>query len=236
MKGMEVVYHFAGLADLDTATTRPLETVSQNVMGTVHLLDAAREMGIERFVFASTIYVYSVLGGFYRCSKQAGELYIEEYQKQYGLDFTILRFGTLYGPRADARNSICKFLQSGLESGKITFSGSEDDTREYINVLDASKLSVDILSEEFKNRHIIITGHYPMKAKDVFKMIKEIMGDKVSIEYKNTKNDTHYEITPYSFTPKIGNKLVSNCYVDMGQGLLECLYEISNVNDQGTSG
>ncbi len=237
MKGKEVVYHFAGLADLDTATTRPLETVSQNVMGTVHLLDAAKEEGVERFVFASTIYVYSALGGFYRCSKQAGELYIEEYQKRYGLDFTILRFGTLYGPRADVRNSICHFLQSGLDSGKITFSGSEEDTREYINVRDASKLSVDILSEEFKNGHIIITGHYPMKAKDVFKMINEILGNKVLVEYQNTKNDTHYEMTPYSFTPKIGNKLVSNCYVDMGQGLLECLYEISkDVNGRGTSG
>jgi UDP-glucose 4-epimerase len=233
MKGKEVVYHFAGLADLDNAKTQPLETVSQNVMGTVHLLDAAKEEGVERFIFASTIYVYSALGGFYRCSKQAGELYIEEYQKRYGLDFTILRYGTLYGPRADTRNSICRFLRSGLNSGKISFSGSEEETREYINVRDASKLSVDILSEEYKNGYIIITGHYPMKAKEVFKMITEILGDKVFVEYQNNKNETHYEMTPYSFTPKIGNKLVSNCYVDMGQGLLECLYEISQ-EDNGS--
>ena len=236
MKGKEIVYHFAGLADLDTATTQPLETVNQNVVGTIHLLDAAKEEKVERFIFASTIYVYSTLGGFYRCSKQAGELYIEEYQKRYGLNFTILRYGTLYGPRADTRNSICRFLRSGLDSGKITFAGSGEETREYINVRDASKLSVDILSAEFKNEHIIITGHYPMKAKDVFKIITEILGNKVFVEYQNNKNDAHYEMTPYSFTPKIGNKLVSNCYVDMGQGLLECLYEISqDTNDLGTS-
>ena len=123
-----------------------------------------------------------------------------------------------------------------MDSEKITFAGSGEETREYINVRDASKLSVDILSEEFENEHIIITGHYPMKAKDLFKIVTEILGNKVFVEYQNNKNDAHYEMTPYSFTPKIGNKLVSNCYVDMGQGLLECLYEISqDTNDPRAS-
>ena len=100
MQGQEIVYHFAGLADLDRATDKALETVNQNIVGTVHLLDAAVASKVERFVFASTIYVYSGLGGFYRCSKQACELYIEEYQKLYDLDFTILRYGSLYDPKS----------------------------------------------------------------------------------------------------------------------------------------
>ena len=227
MQGQEIVYHFAGLADLDRATDKALEAVNQNIVGTVHLLDAAVASKVERFVFASTIYVYSGLGGFYRCSKQACELYIEEYQKLYDLDFTILRYGSLYGPRAGVSNSIRRYLKEGLENQKIAYPGTGDEVREYIHVKDAAKLSFDILAEEYKNQHIIITGHHPMKAGEMLAMVQEILSHKVSIDYACNTNESHYTITPYSFIPKVGSKLVSNLYMDMGQGFLECLQEIS---------
>lgn len=227
LAGADYVYHFAGLADLDDANTKPLETIEQNIMGTAAVLDAAVRAGIKRFVFASTIYVYSNLGGFYRCSKQACELYIEEYQKRYGLDYTVLRCGTVYGPRADSRNSVWRYLRQGLLERRIVFPGTGDETREYVHVRDAAKLSVDILAEEFRNQPVIITGHHPMKAKDMLGMIREILNNQVTIEFAGATGGAHYSITPYSFTPKIGKKLVSNCYVDMGQGLLECLQEVA---------
>jgi UDP-glucose 4-epimerase len=227
MQGQEIVYHFAGLADLDRATDKALEAVNQNIVGTVHLLDAAVASKVERFVFASTIYVYSGLGGFYRCSKQACELYIEEYQKLYDLDFTILRYGSLYGPRAGVSNSVRRYLKEGLENQKIAYPGTGDEVREYIHVKDAAKLSFDILAEEYKNQHIIITGHHPMKAGEMLAMVQEILSHKVSIDYAGNTNESHYTITPYSFIPKAGSKLVSNLYMDMGQGFLECLQEIS---------
>ncbi len=224
--GADYVYHFAGLADLDDAHTKPLETIEQNIMGTAVILDAAVRARIKRFVFASTIYVYSSLGGFYRCSKQACELYIEEYQKRYDLHYTVLRYGTVYGPRADSRNSVWRYLRQGLLERRILFPGTGEETREYVHVRDAAKLSVDILAEEFRNQHVIITGHHPMKAKDMLSMIREILNNRVTIEFAGATGSGHYSMTPYSFTPKIGKKLVSNCYVDMGQGLLECLQEI----------
>ena len=57
----------------------------------MHVLEAARVAGARRFVFASTIYVYSESGSFYRASKQAAERFIETYQERYGLDYSILR-------------------------------------------------------------------------------------------------------------------------------------------------
>src|SRR5206468_647643 len=69
--GCDVVYHFAGFADLDEAATKPQETIQDNILGTAIVLEAAAEAGVKRFIYASTIYVYSNLGGFYRCSKQA---------------------------------------------------------------------------------------------------------------------------------------------------------------------
>jgi len=106
VKGSEVVYNFAALADLNKGLKNPLDTVRINVLGNTHVMEACRRYNIQRFVYASTVYVYSRDGGFYRCSKQASEHYVEEYQKVYGLDYTILRYGSLYGPRADDSNGI----------------------------------------------------------------------------------------------------------------------------------
>jgi UDP-glucose 4-epimerase len=229
VESCDYVYHFAGLADLDDATTKPVETVKQNVLATTMLLEASVQAGVKRFVYASTIYVYGDLGGFYRCSKQAGELYIEEYQRRYGLDYTVLRYGTLYGPRADRRNSVWSYLQQALTEGKILYPGTGEETREYVHVRDAAQLSVEILGEEFRNQHVIVTGHHRMKAADMLNMIREILKDQVRIEFAGAVDEAHYSLTPYAFIPKLGKKLVSNCYVDMGQGLLECLQEMARM-------
>ena len=227
LKNQNVVFHFAGLSDLDKGTDQPLEVVNQNILGTINLLNGAVKNNIKRFVFASTIYVYSRLGGFYRCSKQATELFIEEFKNRYGLDYTVLRYGSLYGTRADNSNGIRNYLLQGLRDGKITYPGTGDEMREYINVKDAARLTTDILSPEYKNRHIVVTGHHPMKTRDMLEMIKEMLKKDITFEFSITPHDAHYNLTPYSFTPKIGSKLVSNLYVDMGQGLLECLQELS---------
>jgi len=236
VEGCDAVYNFAGIADLDTATTQPIDTINQNILGNAIVLDAVAKAGAKRFVYASTIYVYSSLGGFYRCSKQAAELYIEEYQKRYGLDFTILRYGTLYGPRADERNSVYRYLKQALVEGKITVYGTGEELREYIHVRDAAKLSADILSDEFKNKYVVISGHHPIKFKEMLHTIKEMLGHKVEIEFRHPKehprHGAHYAMTPYSFIPKIGQKFVSDRYIDIGQGLLECLHEISHETEK----
>ena len=232
IKGQDIIYHFAGMADLDQSADKPLETVSQNIMGTVHLLDAAVEFKVKRFVFASTIYVYSSLGGFYRCSKQAAELFIEEYNNRFELDFTVLRYGSLYGTRANEGNAIRRLLYQGLNNEKIVYPGTGDEVREYINVKDAARLSVDILAPEYKNQHLVLTGHHPMKSRKMLEMIREMLNPEISLEFSTSSNNYHYLLTPYSFTPKIGSKLVSNLYIDMGQGLLDCLQEIYQDSDK----
>jgi len=233
VRGCDVVYNFAGVADIEEAHQKPLETVENNILGTTIMLESCRKNEVKRFVFASTIYVYSDKGGFYRCSKQAAELYIEEYQRKFGLDYTILRYGTVFGPRADSRNSIYRYLKQAIESGKIIGGGTGDEIREYIHIRDVARLSVSILSQEYRNQHVIISGHHSMCFKDMLYMIREILGNRVEIEFTGAKDEAHYNITPYSFIPKSGQKLVSNHYVDMGQGLLECINEIYQQNLSG---
>lgn len=226
VKGHDVVYNFAGIADLDDATTRSVDTIRLNIEGNANILEACRKAVIHQFVYASTIYVYSNKGGFYRCSKQASELYIEEFNRKYGINFTILRYGTLYGPRANEKNSIYKYLKQAMEEECVICNGTGEETREYVDVRDAAHLSAEVLDDKYKNRHIIISGHHPMKFKEMILMIKEILGKNIKIEFTGIKNPDHYSSTPYSFAPKVGQKLTNHCYVDMGQGLLECLHEM----------
>ena len=86
IKGCDAIFHFAGQADIGASSKNPLVTINSNIMGTVNILELAVKYKIKRFLFASTIYVYSDLGSFYRVSKQACEKIIEEYGREYNLD------------------------------------------------------------------------------------------------------------------------------------------------------
>src|SRR4029079_17238140 len=164
----DAVYHLAGFADLNAAKTRPLDTVHANILGTVHLLEAMRAQGVSRLLFASTAYVYSREGGFYRCSKQACESYIEEYARTFGLRYTVIRYGSLYGPRADATNGVYRLLRTAMVEGRLAYSGGPDDIREYIHVEDAAKLSADVLDAAYEGQHVTLTGASPTRAADLF--------------------------------------------------------------------
>ena len=236
--GCEAVFHLAGLADLNKASTRPIETATANVVGTLNVLDAARKAGAKRFVFASTVYVYSRAGGFYRCSKQACEEYIDEYRRQFGLEYTILRFGSLYGPRADEANGVYRLLLHAARGERIRHVGTPGDTREYVHVEDAARLSVDALAPEYANQHLVVTGHHPMTLDQLFTMFSEIVGRKLDVEYVEPPEgpfDAHYRVTPYAFNPRVGRKLTSNCYVDMGQGLLQILEQLHGEGHIGSA-
>lgn len=226
--GVDAVYHLAGLADLNAARTRPLDTVEANIGGTVRLLEAMRAANVSRFLFASTVYVYSREGGFYRCSKQACESYIEEYARVAGVRYTILRYGSLYGPRADATNGVFRLLRQAMSEGRIAYTGTPDDVREYIHVEDAARLTVDALGDEFVDKHVLLTGQAPLRAADLFTMFGEILGRPIDVDYRPAggTGSGHYSVTPYAYTPKPGRKLVTTHYVDMGQGLLQLVEEI----------
>jgi UDP-glucose 4-epimerase len=226
LKDAEVVYHFAGIADINEANQRPVDTVRQNVLGTTILLEACREAGVRRVLYASTIYVHSLAGGFYRCSKQACELYLEAFQQVYGLPYTILRYGSLYGPRADATNPVHRYLTQALLEGKIDAVGDGEEIREYIHVEDAARHSVEALAPEFENQYVLITGHQPMMVKALLDMIQEILDKKLTITFRGPEALIHYRRTPYNFQPKMAKKLVGTHSLDLGQGLLACLNEI----------
>ncbi|TVQ48586.1 MAG: NAD(P)-dependent oxidoreductase [Gammaproteobacteria bacterium] len=231
--GHDAVIHLAALADLEAGLARPRDTLEINVCGTLNVLEGMRAHGIGRLLFASTVYVYSRHGGFYRCSKQAAESYIEEFARCSGIEYTILRYGSLYGPRADASNGVYRLIDKALRGEPIHHHGSPLDRREYIHVSDAARLSVQTLDAAYANRHIVITGHDALRIGDLFAMFAEMLGRPLDISYAYPDDamvaDTqrgHYGQTPYAYTPRPGHKLTAGEYVDMGQGLLQVFEEI----------
>lgn len=226
VSGADAVFDFAGLADIGESNQKPVETARINVLGNVILLEACRKAGVRRYVFASTLYVYGKSGGFYRCSKQACELYIENYHDMFGLKYTILRYGSLYGPRADRRNAINRFVAEALEKGEITYYGAPTALREYIHVEDAALSTVEILKPEYANQNIVLTGDQPMQVGDLFRMIGEMLGREIKINYQHDPNSGHYQITPYAFMPKVGRKMTPHLSTELGQGVLKVMEEI----------
>jgi len=225
------VYNFAALSDLNRALDRPLETVKVNILGNLNVMEACHLNGVKRFIYASTVYVHSREGGFYRCSKQASESYVEEYQNIYNLDYTILRYGSLYGPRADETNGLWRVINSALKNGKVTYEGDPDAMREYIHVEDAARASVDILSSDFCNESIVLTGQEPMRVVDMLHMLAEILGlPDNRIEFINGNYAGHYVRTPYAYQPKLGRKYTPPIHVDLGQGLIQVINGIHSQN------
>lgn len=232
VEGSDFVYDYAGIADLDDASTRPVDTVMLNVVGTCNILDACVAHKIRRFVYASSFYANSEKGGFYRCSKQAAEIYIEEYERKYGMEYTILRYGSLYGPRADRNNGMREMIAQALAGDTIHCSGTGEDMREYIHVSDAAELSVEVLDEQYANRHLQLTGHESYCRKQIVALISEILDKKLTVIYDRMVSELHYNITPYTYKPRINYKLVSNCYHDLGQGIIECIQELEEHADR----
>lgn len=226
ISGCEAVFNFAALADLNEALDKPLDTVRINVLGNANALEACRLHDVKRFVYASTVYVYSREGGFYRCSKQSAEHYVEEYQRAFGLDYTILRYGSLYGPRADASNGLYRVVKKALETGVVTYVGSADALREYIHVEDAARASVAALGGDFRNESVVLTGQEAMRVVDLLEMLAEILGLGKPVEFINQDQPGHYVRTPYAYQPKLGRKYVPPMHVDLGQGLIQLIEEI----------
>jgi UDP-glucose 4-epimerase len=224
ISGSDIVYNFAALADLNDALNKPIESIRVNILGNGYVLEACRRHAVKRFVYASTVYVHSRDGGFYRCSKQSAEHFVEEYQSSYGLNYTILRYGSLYGPRADSGNGLLRIVKHALEYGELKYEGSRDTLREYIHVTDAAQASVVALGDDFVNQSVVLTGQEPMRVLDLLEMLREILGINSPVKFIEGEQAGHYVRTPYAYRAGLGRKYVLPMHIDLGQGLLELIH------------
>jgi len=220
------IYNFAAISDLEVAIENPVDTAKINILGNIHALEACLKNNISRYIFASSVYVNSREGGFYKCSKKSAEDYICEYKKKYGQDYTIIRYGSLYGPRSNIHNGLWRIITNALTNKTIQYPGNPDAMREYIHVHDAARASVDMLKQGFANEKITLTGQEAIKVDDLLKMVAEILGLPQQATYLPNTREGHYVRTPYAYEPSVSKKYIPDLHIDLGQGLLDLIQSL----------
>ena len=113
IKSQSIVLNFAGISDLSEAYFNGVDVTKYNVLSNSIILESCQKNKIDKYIFASSVYVHGKYGGFYKTSKQCAELFIKNYNLTYNLDYLILQFGTLYGNRSNRKNGIYVYLIQG---------------------------------------------------------------------------------------------------------------------------
>lgn len=226
IKSQSIVLNFAGISDLSEAYFNGVDVTKYNVLSNSIILESCQKNKIDKYIFASSVYVHGKYGGFYKTSKQCAELFIKNYNLTYNLDYLILQFGTLYGNRSNRKNGIYNYLYQAINNSKIEYEGSKNSIRNYINVLDAAKVCVDLVKNKNKNKTFIINGNQERKITDTFMFIEEILEKKLKFSFKKPKLLNHYELTPYSSEDEVPINYTINKSVDFGFGIKKLIHEI----------
>ena len=222
MKNSDIVFNFAALADIDIARNKPLATVYSNIAGTINILEACKKLKVKKIIHASSIYANSKEGGYYSISKRSAEDYIEEFCKLNKLNFTILRFGSIYGKNADKNNGIQRILNNLVKKGVLIYRGQRQASRKYINVEDAAICCVQTINKKFNNKYLNITGKKTIKMSELLKKLSKDFKVKKKIKFLNEKNTAHYNVSP---TPYKTRKS-SNLYVAKEKNFYSCISDL----------
>ncbi|MFL5926450.1 MAG: NAD-dependent epimerase/dehydratase family protein [Gaiellaceae bacterium] len=192
LEGCDVVIHLAALADVDEVAVDPTRTDRVNTQGTQVLLEAARNARIGRFVYASTIWVYGDAAGpeavdeetplglpkhFYTATKIAGEMYTASYGELYDLEWTILRFGIPYGPRARPAAVVPAFTAKALAGRPLTIAGDGTQSRRFVYVEDLAEGVVAALVPQAANRVYNLVGRENTSVRAIARAVRDVVGD-----------------------------------------------------------
>jgi UDP-glucose 4-epimerase len=191
MKGIEVVFHFAAFSNIDLIKDNPVDAVSFNVMGTTNLLEACRKRKIFRFVLASSVFVFNENGHLYTASKYASELICKSYNVLFGVPYTIIRCGTVYGPRSRHVDVISIFIEKCLKGEALTVKGSGNQKRNFIYVEDLAEGCVKALGKKGENKTYVIAGKEMVSINDLIAIFKKIMPDRLKVSHQKGRVDDY---------------------------------------------
>lgn len=183
MKDIHSIFHLAAQADINKVVNEPLNTIKLNILGTANVLEAARKSDVNRILFASSYFVNSGGGHIYSTTKLASEMLIKDYFNLYKLPYTILRFGTVYGPRSRGADVISIFVKNALLDRPLIIHGDGDQTRNFIYCDDIAEGSVSALSDKAINKTFNLEGKESISIHEVALTVAELIHD-VKIECK----------------------------------------------------
>lgn len=197
MSGVDYVMHLAAMADVNDVAADPIYAEEINSRGTALVLDAARRTGIKRVVYASTVWVYSDVKEelvteetlipppthLYTATKLAGEHYCRAFNGLYGLEYTILRYGIPFGPRARGATVISKFVTMALKNQPISIQGDGMQFRKFVHVEDLARGNVLALKPEAKNQIYNLEGSEKVSIRQLAELVKEHANPELEIKF-----------------------------------------------------
>jgi UDP-glucose 4-epimerase len=192
IRGCDAVLHLAAVADVNVVHADPTRAEAVNAGGTQTLLEAAREAGVARFAYASTVWVYGNADGegpvaedtplklpahLYTATKLAGEMYCRSYEELYGLPHTILRFGIPYGPRSREAAVVAAFVARASHGEALTIAGDGRQTRQFVYVEDLAEGCVAALVPQAAGRVYNLVRDESVSIRQIADTVRDLVAE-----------------------------------------------------------
>lgn len=198
-----ILCHQAAQINVRKSVEDPIFDANINILGTLHLLKLSLTHGVKRIIFASTGgAIYGEQDYFpadenhptrplspYGVTKLAVENYLYYYQQVYGLNYVILRYANVYGPRQDPYGEagvVAIFAQSMLSGKAPIINGDGKQTRDFVNVSDVASANVAALNFSGSNIFNIGTG-IETSINELFQQIKKLTKAKIKENHGSAK-------------------------------------------------
>lgn len=203
--GCDFLFHLAALTSVPKSTNNPLNTNETNITGTLKVLEAAKNVGIEKVVFSSSSAVYGEIESLpiteetpinplspYAVTKAAGELYCNVFTEIYGLPTISLRYFNVFGPRQDPNSQYAAvipiFINKMLKNKRPVIYGDGEQTRDFVSVKNI--VDANILAAESKQTGAFNIGlGKSTTINQLFEIIKNTIGkDDIEPIYKKERH------------------------------------------------
>ena len=196
------VIHQAAQIDVQKSINNPIFDCDINIKSTINLLEHCRNYGVEKIIYASSAAVYGKPDYLpvdenhpveamspYGISKHTPEHYIKMYQQLYDIDYTILRYANVYGPRQDPKGEggvISIFVDRMLDKKPPIIFGDGEQTRDFIYIGDIVKANIKALTNG-DNELVNISCNTDNSINELYKIINEILATNIKPVYKKRK-------------------------------------------------
>jgi UDP-glucuronate 4-epimerase len=193
---LDGVIHLAARAGVRASVQNPELFYETNVKGTLHLLEFCRSQGIKKFVLASTSSIYGANPPYptpetassseplqpYAASKKAAEVLAHAYHYLHGLDISVLRFFTVYGPAGRPDLAMFRFCQWIHEGRPVQVYGSGEQSRGFTFIDDIARGTISAL-KPLGFEIINLGGHEVISINDLIKLLEDLIHQKADVRY-----------------------------------------------------
>ena len=201
VKGADTIYHLAAKASLTDCLAHPLEAASVNTLGTLNMLEAARQAKVRKFIYADTSAEYEGITefpqkedrilpiGVYAASKHGGYAFCESYRRLYNMNITVFRYFNVYGPAQDWRRVIppvmCSFIIRMLRGEQPVIYGNGEKRRDFIYVDDVNDLQLLVMDHPGAEGKVLNVGTGTnLSVNEVFRLVEDQLKTGLTPLYK----------------------------------------------------